>query len=259
METLWSRCYAQPRTTFNLVTLRESWADPTQPYQLRENLSMFNPTGWMNTTGKRVSLAAGNWSSSSSYAEVGSSQVYRQEMVNLVARRLGQKDLTRPKSEEDSHSTGQFVAVSPEMENVPYVEKKFQCIQKKLGRTWINAAFSVGFLLEQRIGMDNLHDTVDEGSHPLWARFLENSEVCKNTKLENILKRSVLNVKPWMIIHLMNKICTVQRQRDQLGASKRKDCVHADSVQRVGKIEQNPGAADAKWTGQLEDLKRYPS
>ena len=91
----------------------------------------------MNTTGKRVSLDAGNRSSSSSNAEVGSSQVYRQEMVNLAARRLGQKDLTRPKSEEDSHSTGQPVAVSPEMENVkfssyPYVEKIFQCIQNKL-------------------------------------------------------------------------------------------------------------------------------
>ena len=131
----------------------------------------------MNTTGKRVSLAAGNRSSSSSNAEVGSSQVYRQEMVNLAARRLGQKDLTRPKSEEDSHSTGQPVAVSPEMENgtfsnYPYVEKIFQCIQNKLGRTSINAAFSVGFLLEQRIGVENLHDTVDEGSHPPWARFL---------------------------------------------------------------------------------------
>ena len=88
------------------LTLRESWADPTQQYQLRENLSMFNPTGGMNTTGKRVSLAAGNRSSSGSNAEVGSSQVYRQEMVNLAARRLGQKDLTRPKSEEDSQSTG---------------------------------------------------------------------------------------------------------------------------------------------------------
>ena len=26
-----------------------------------------------------------------------------------------------------------------------------------------------------------------------------------------------------------------------------------------GKIEQNPGAADAKWTWQIEDLKRNPS
>ena len=41
--------------------------------------------------------------------------------------------------------------------------------------------------------------------------------------------------------------------------AKAKDCVYPDSVQRVGKIEQNPGAADAKWTGQLEDLRRYPS
>ena len=24
-------------------------------------------------------------------------------------------------------------------------------------------------------------------------------------------------------------------------------------------MEHNPGAADAKWTGQIEDLKRYPS
>ena len=41
---------------------------------------------------KRVRLAAGNRGSSSSNAEVGSSQVYRQEMVNLDARKFGQKD-----------------------------------------------------------------------------------------------------------------------------------------------------------------------
>ena len=38
-----------------------------------------------------------------------------------------------------------------------------------------------------------------------------------------------------------------------------KVCVHTDSVPCVGKAEQDPGAADAKWTGQIEDLKRYPS
>ena len=41
--------------------------------------------------------------------------------------------------------------------------------------------------------------------------------------------------------------------------TKAKVCVYADSVPCVGEIEQNPGAADAKWTGQIEDLKRYPS
>ena len=43
---------------------------------------------------KRVGLATGNCGSSSSNAEVGSSQVYRQGIVNLAARKLGQKDLS---------------------------------------------------------------------------------------------------------------------------------------------------------------------
>ena len=65
--------------------------------------------------------------------------MYRQERVNQAARKLGQKDLTRPKSEEDSPSTGLPDAVSPGVENVrfsnyPYAEKIFQSIQKKLGR-----------------------------------------------------------------------------------------------------------------------------
>ena len=41
--------------------------------------------------------------------------------------------------------------------------------------------------------------------------------------------------------------------------AKAKVCVHADSVLCMGKIEQHPGAADSKWTGQIEDLKRFPS
>ena len=103
--------------------------------------------------------------------------MYRQEMVNLAARKLGQKDLTRPKSEEDSPSTGQPVAVSPEMENkrfsnYPCVEKLFQCTQKKQGRTSVKCYVLNGLLPEQRIGMENVHDIIDEGSRPPWARFL---------------------------------------------------------------------------------------
>ena len=86
---------------------------------------------------KRAGLATGNWGSSGSNFEVESSQVYRQEKLNLAPRKFGQKDLNRPKSEEDSPSTGQPEAVSPEMENMRfsdhhYMEKKFQCIQNKL-------------------------------------------------------------------------------------------------------------------------------
>ena len=47
--------------------------------------SPVNPVNEYNR--KRVSRAAGNPCSSSSNAEVGSSQVYRQEMVNLAARK----------------------------------------------------------------------------------------------------------------------------------------------------------------------------
>ena len=41
--------------------------------------------------------------------------------------------------------------------------------------------------------------------------------------------------------------------------AKAKVYIYTYSVLCVSKMEQNPGAADAKWTGQIEDLKRYPS
>ena len=55
----------------------------------------------------------------------------------------------------------------------------------------------------------------------------------------------------------MDKINTVQRELDQVGEGKSL-CLRKFSSM-CGKISQNPGAADAKWTGQVEDLKRNPS
>ena len=101
--------------------------------------------------------------------------------------------------------------------------------------------------------------------------FLENSDIHKNTKFENIeisstsLKKlikehseEILNVKTldypspsWIRSTLFND--------NLIKRVKAKVCVHADSVLCAGKIEHNPGAADAKWTGQVEDLKRFPS
>ena len=54
----------------------------------------------------RVCLAAGNWGSSNSNFESGNSQGYRQERVIHAARKLGQKDQTRAKSEENSLHKG---------------------------------------------------------------------------------------------------------------------------------------------------------
>ena len=43
--TLWSRCYVQPRTTFNLVTLAQGNLGRSNPTKLAQgNLSMFNPS-----------------------------------------------------------------------------------------------------------------------------------------------------------------------------------------------------------------------
>ena len=58
--TLWSRCFVQPRTTFNLVTLAEGnlgRSNPTIPAQ--GNLSMFNPTPdnlWFQNQDQNVSI-----------------------------------------------------------------------------------------------------------------------------------------------------------------------------------------------------------
>ena len=59
-------------------------------------------------------------------------------MVNQAAGELGQKDLIRPKSEEDPSDTGKLDAASPEMENMKfsnysYVENIVHCTHKKLG------------------------------------------------------------------------------------------------------------------------------
>ena len=95
-------------------------------------------------------------------------------MVNLAARRLGQKELTRPKSKEDSLSTGQPVAVSPEMENMnfsnyPYVEKDISMHTDETGKNF-NKCYVLSYK-ERRVGMENVRDIADEGSHPPWPRY----------------------------------------------------------------------------------------
>ena len=139
---------------------------------------------------KRVSPATGNRCSSSSNSEIGSCQVYRREMVNPAARKLGQEDLTRPKSEEDFPCTGQPAAVSPEMEsmkffNCPYVEKIFHCIQKKLGRTSTNATFSVVSYKNNVLAWRMYMASSMKAAIHLGQDFLENSEIYENTKFEH--------------------------------------------------------------------------
>ena len=113
-------------------------------------------------------------------------------MVNLAARNLEQKDLTRPKREEDSPSPGQPGAISPEMENkmfsnYSYVENTFQCVQEKLWRTSKNATFSVKSYKNNVLAWRMFMTSSMKAAIHLGPDFLENSEIYKNTKFENIV------------------------------------------------------------------------
>ena len=96
--------------------------------------------------------------------------------------------------------------------------------------------------------------------------FLENSEIYKNTKFENI--ENVFNITQKLLkrtfwrnseceapgsFTLMDEINTLQRQRDQVGEGK------SLCLRRFISMCGWKRAADAKWTGQIEDLMRYPS
>ena len=53
-----------------------------------------------------------------------------------------------------------------------------------------------GFVQEQRIDMENVHDIVDEGSHPPWARFLGefgSPQEYKNSRTPRMCSTSLKN------------------------------------------------------------------
>ena len=169
---------------------------------------------------------------------------------------MGRRDLTRPKSEEDDTNTGPPVAVSPEMENMgfsnyPYFEKYFNAYRRnweELNNFYVRS----GVLQEQRIGMEIVHDIVDEG---MKFEYIENvfSIPLIKEQFEEILNVKTLDYKSpsWTRSTLYND--------KVIEWAKEKVCVYADSVLCLGKVEQDPGATHASWTRQIEDLKRFPT
>ena len=128
-----------------------------------------------------------------------------------------------------------------------------------------------GMFQNQCIGMVNVHDLVYESRHSPWGRFLKQFGnlqehkirehrdcVQHHSKTNKQHSQEILNVKTldyqspsWTRSTLFND--------NLINSVTAKVCVYADSVLCTCKIEHNPGAADAKWTGQIEDLKRYSS
>ena len=123
---------------------------------------------------KRVSPAAGNWGCSNSNFKSGNSQGYRQERVILAARKLRQKDQTQAKSKEHSSCTTKHDVSSPEMENMTFsnnqhLTKIFQCLQKKLGRSSIDATFSIEIIQNKCDDLEIVHGVIDESRRSSWT------------------------------------------------------------------------------------------
>ena len=95
---------------------------------------------------KEVGQAPGNWMLPDSKLEVRYSQVYRQEEVNLAARKLGQKDQTQTQSDENPSSTRKLAASSPEFRNMEYTNHRnmgkifqrrgWECLQSTQNSPW---------------------------------------------------------------------------------------------------------------------------
>ena len=224
---------------------------------------------------KRVGQAPGNWMLYGSLSEVGNSQVSRQEKVLQATRELGQKDQTQTKSEEKPSCTRKLDPSSPEFSNMEdtnhqYMSKIFQNLEMKLGMSAINATFSMNpykanvltwycfWRRRWKPPSINGHWFLEEFGNLQEHKIREYLECLQNySKVHRgtFLRNSECGM-PGIFITPMDEIKNVPWQRDQVGEG---NCVYADSVLCVGKVEQEPGVARAKWAGQMEDFKRYPS
>ena len=145
--------------------------------------------------------------------------------------------------------------------------KIFQCLQKKLGRSAIDATYSIeAYKTHVLIWRMFMAASMKAAIH-LGPDFLVNLEIDKNTRFENM--ETVFNITQKMnkSTFRRNSECESPENsspswtrsilvNDQaIKWAKAKACVHADSVPCVGRMEQCPGVAHRRWKGQVEDLR----
>ena len=197
--------FLKPERAWWLVPCRNE--NKTQPRVMALRWQKPDPTIWWCTvSAKRMSrhkdrdLRSGKWrpmkkswlclrklGHSDSNFEVGNSLVNRQENVTLAHRKLGQKHQTRAKSEDDSSSTRKLDASLPELENMRfsnhrYMWKIFQCLQKKLGRSAIDATFSIESFKTNVLMWGMFMASSRKAAIHLRPDFLMSSEIYKNTR-----------------------------------------------------------------------------
>ena len=74
---------------------------------------------------KRIGPARRNWENGNSKSEVEKSHASRQEKVLQAARKLGQKDQTKIRNEENPPGTRKLAARSPESRNMEYINHRY--------------------------------------------------------------------------------------------------------------------------------------
>ena len=115
----------------NLV-MRSQYKEETSSSSLGSRVNPGN-----HDESKRVDPSPGNWMLGDSKSEVENSQVSRQERVLQAARKLGRKDQTQIKSEENPPGTRKLAACSPEFRNMEYTNHRYMDkIFQKLGKSW---------------------------------------------------------------------------------------------------------------------------
>ena len=186
---------------------------------------------------------------------------------------LGRKTWPNQKSEEDSSGTRKPDAVSPEMENMRFWSslhgKDIPMHTEETGNNFSKCYVLSDSHKTQCIDMVNVHGIVDASRHSSWTRFLREFGNLQEHKIrehrkcvqhhskffwKNILKKFWM-WEAWIIHHHhgRDKHC----QTTKRSSGRRQKLVYADSVLCIGRMEHESGAAEERWKGQYEDLKKY--
>ena len=209
-SALWLVCHVETRTRLKLEWWQKSdlpiwWCTVSKKSISSEGSgSPVNTASEYNRT--RISLAIGNCGSSTSNAEVGSSQVYRHPSF-----RETWTDSLNPTKEWRGRY--QHRTVSSEMENMifsnkPYVEKVYQCVQKELGRAPINSTFAVDSYRNNVLAWGLFMTSSMKAAIHLGRSFQDNSEIYKNMKFENI--ENVFNITQKLMTEQVEEILIVK-------------------------------------------------
>ena len=201
----------------------------------------------------------------------------RQEKVNLAHRKLGQKDQTRAKSEENSSSTRKLDASLPEFGEHEILEssthgKDISMLTKEIGKVFTQCYVLNRSKRNKCNDMENVHGVVDESRPPSWDGFPDEFGNLQDTRFENI--GNVFNITRKLMKEYSEEILNVEclgcsspswtrsiLVNDQaIKWTKAKACVYADSVLCVGrrnmvKEQQKDGKAKLKISGCVHHIK----